>query len=63
MKGGIGMGCTHDRIKSVNCHIFCDICGAELPVEYLTRKTYTGEQEQPEKAQETPKKTTRKRKA
>ena len=57
------MGCTHDRIKSVNCRIFCVLCGAELPVEYLTRKTYTGEHEPPAKAQETQKKTTRKRKA
>lgn len=55
------MACTHDRIKSVNCVLYCDICGAELPAEYLTGKTYSGEQEQPEKAQETAKKTTRKR--
>ncbi len=57
------MDCTHERIKSVNCRIFCVLCGAELPAEYMTRKTYTGEQEQPAKEQETPKKTTRKRKA
>jgi len=57
------MACTHECIKSVNCRIFCVLCGAELPAEYLTGKTYTGEKEQPEKAQETPKKTTRKRKA
>lgn len=57
------MACTHERIKSVNCRIFCVLCGAELPAEYLTGKTYSGEQEQPAKAQETPKKATRKRKA
>lgn len=57
------MTCTHERIKSVNCRIFCVLCGAELPLEYLTGKTHSGEQEQPAKAQETPKKTTRKRKA
>ena len=56
------MTCTHERIKSVNCRIFCVLCGAELPAEFLTRKN-TGEKEQPAKAQETPKKTTRKRKA
>lgn len=55
------MACTHERIKSVNCRIFCVLCGTELPTEYLTGKTYSGEQEQPEKAQETAKKTTRKR--
>lgn len=32
------MACTHDRIKSVNCRIFCVLCGAELPAEYLTGK-------------------------
>ncbi len=57
------MGCTHDRIKSVNCRIFCVLCGAELPAEYLTGKTHSAEQEQPAKAQETAKKPTRKRKA
>lgn len=57
------MACTHERIKSVNCRIFCVLCGAELPAEYLTGKTYSGEQEQPEKAQETAKKPARKRAA
>ena len=57
------MGCKHECIKSVNCRIFCVLCGAELPAEYLTGKTYTDKQEPPEKTQETPKKTTRKRKA
>ena len=56
------MACTHERIKSVNCRIFCDICGAELSLEYLTKK-HTSADEQPAEGQETPKKTTRKRKA
>jgi len=56
------MACNHERIKSVNCRIFCVLCGAELPAEYLTGKTYNGEHEQPEKAQETAKKPARKRK-
>ena len=29
------MACNHERIKSVNCEIFCDVCGAKLPVDYL----------------------------
>ena len=33
------MACTHERIKSVNCRIFCDICGAELPADWLTGKS------------------------
>lgn len=32
------MACEHKRIKSVNCHIFCDICGIELPADFLTGK-------------------------
>lgn len=32
------MDCKHERIKSVNCRIYCDICGAELPADYLTGK-------------------------
>lgn len=44
-------GCEHKRIKSVNCHIFCDICGEELPIDYLVGKSRIAEQ----KAAETPK--------
>lgn len=44
------MACTHERIKSVNCRIFCDICGAELPADYLTDKNPS----EPAKAAETP---------
>lgn len=32
------MTCEHKRIKSVNCRIFCDICGEELPIDYLIGK-------------------------
>ena len=32
------MACEHKRIKSVNCRIFCDICGEELPIDYLIGK-------------------------
>lgn len=44
------MECNHGRIKSVNCRIYCDICGVELPVDYLTGKHKT----EPAKAAETP---------
>lgn len=44
------MACNHERIKSVNCRIFCDICGVELPVDYLMGKHKT----EPAKAAETP---------
>ena len=39
MKGGKSVdGCKHERIKSVNCVIYCDICGAKLPIDYLVGK-------------------------
>ena len=44
------MECNHERIKSVNCRIFCDICGAELTVDCLMGKHKT----EPAKAAETP---------
>ena len=30
------MVCTHTRIKSVNCVIFCADCGAKLPAGWMT---------------------------
>lgn len=51
-KGGSGMACKHERIKSVNCVIFCEICGEKLPVDYLVGKTRIAEQ----KAVKTPEK-------
>ena len=60
------MECNHGRIKSVNCRIYCDICGAELPVDFVPGKDSTTTKqaaETPTEGQETPKKTTRKRKA
>ena len=29
------MECKHERIKSVNCKLFCMDCGAEMPTEAL----------------------------
>ena len=59
------MACAHERIKSVNCVLFCDICGAELPADYLKAKRSAQPQEAEkaaEKPQESaPKKTTRKK--
>ena len=55
------MACAHKRIKSVNCVLFCDICGEKLPADFLTGK----QSPEPEKAAETPKepqkRTTRKK--
>lgn len=59
------MACQHERIKSVNCVIFCDICGAQLPIDYLVGKDRIAAQkaaEPAEKPQETPKKTTSRKK-
>ena len=48
-KEGNTMACKHERIKSVNCVIYCDVCGEKLPVDYLVAKPRIAEQ----KAQET----------
>ena len=40
------MACKHERIKSVNCHIFCDICGEELPIDYLVGKDRIAKQKE-----------------
>ena len=29
------MSCKHEKIKSVNCKIFCLYCGEELPIDYI----------------------------
>lgn len=29
------MECKHERIKSVNCELFCMECGAKLPPDFL----------------------------
>ena len=56
-KGGTSVdGCKHERIKSVNCVIYCDICGAKLPIDYLVGKDRIAEQnaaKPAEKPQET----------
>lgn len=60
------MMCKHERIKSVNCRIFCDICGVELPVDFVPGKDSTTPKQAVEttaEGKETMKKTTRKRKA
>ena len=44
------MACAHERIKSVNCVIYCDICGAKLPVDYLVGKSRIAEQNAAEPA-------------
>lgn len=60
------MNCTHTRIKSVNCRLYCIDCGAELPPEVLTKAKAgndTPEQAKPTEARKTPvKRTTRKTK-
>ena len=44
------MECKHERLKSVNCVIYCDICGEKLPIDYLVGKDTIKAQ----KAAETP---------
>ena len=59
------MECNHKRIKSVNCRIFCDICGAELPVDFVPGKESTAPKqsvETPAEPQKKATKTTRRKK-
>lgn len=61
MKGDETMNtCKHERIKSVNCRIFCVSCGEELPLDYLFVK-HEQAAEKPENKQETQTKRGRKR--
>ena len=61
MKGDETMNiCKHERIKSVNCRIFCISCGEELPLDYLFVKQKQAA-EKPENKQEMPIKRGRKR--
>ena len=46
------MACKHERIKSVNCVIFCDICGEKLPVDFLVAKDRISAQKAAEPAPE-----------
>lgn len=59
------MKCNHERIKSVNCVLYCDICGEKLPADWLTGKHSTEPAkaaESPENGQKTATKTTRRKK-
>ena len=54
------MACNHERIKSVNCALFCIDCGAELPPDFLQKPTAkAGEEVKTDKP--TPKKRTAKK--
>ena len=54
------MECKHEQIMCRNCVKICLKCGKELPADFQTGKP-SPVTEAPEKAQETPKKTTRKK--
>lgn len=32
------MNCKHEKIKSVNCNLFCMDCGATLPADFFTKQ-------------------------
>lgn len=32
------MSCKHEKIKSINCNLFCMDCGATLPADFFTKK-------------------------
>ena len=43
------MNCNHEKIKSVNCEIFCLYCGEKLPIDYLAAKARIAAQKSAEK--------------
>lgn len=49
------MACNHERIKSVNCKLFCLDCGAELPPKPLVAEKVDKNTTTAEKAPEAPK--------
>lgn len=51
------MECKHERIKSVNCVLFCMDCGTQLPADFQTGK----HQSEPDKVAETPENVQKKR--
>ena len=46
------MACTHEKIKSVNCVIFCSLCGEKLPIDYLVGRERIAAQKAEEPAPE-----------
>lgn len=50
--------CKHERIKSVNCVIYCDICGEKLPSDYVPGKSRNAEQEAAKPAEKPAKRAT-----
>lgn len=46
------MACKHERLKSVNCVIFCADCGERLPVDYLVGRDRIAAQKAAETAAE-----------
>ena len=55
------MECRHERIKSVNCEIFCVDCGAKLPIDYLVGKERIAAQNKAAEPAEEPKEAPRKK--
>ena len=55
------MACKHERIKSVNCEIFCCECGEKLPIDYMVGRERIANQKKAESTtSEKPKRTSRK---
>ena len=55
------MNCKHERIKSVNCEIFCLECGEKLPIDYLVGKERIAEQNKAAETAAEPKEAPRKK--
>ena len=57
------MECKHERLRTVGDRLFCCVCKAELPIEFLTAGNGTKQAEKPTPEVKTDKPTSRKRTA
>ena len=48
------MSCKHEKIKSVNCKIYCLYCGEELPIDYIIGKKRIEQQDTQENGENPP---------
>ena len=48
------MKCNHEKIKSVNCKIYCLYCGEELPIDYIIGKKKIEQQNNQENGENPP---------
>lgn len=48
-EGGKLMACKHERVKSVNCELFCLVCGEKLPDDFFKPAEAPAQEAEPTK--------------